>query len=246
MSNNELNNINTKIVSKIVDDIHDAVGDGIKEDIHKLKTYNSRASRIWDLINTNLLNSFDTIDCMSYDSMRGPWQMVMIYEKETGFLFTFMREKRFVELQNGTVTRKNMHYIDMLTRHLNSDLISETYQLRLFPISYNDEELLGEKINILLKKLKEDGAVLNRYVNVLFDSSNYQLNSIRATMIDSYLNIVYEQDWTEFINAQESIVAEKVARDIAPTKQLTLTKKAIARKKSSPTRKLESDKENEI
>lgn len=93
-------NVDTKVISHIVHSVSDAVGDKIKEDMAKLKTNNSEASRIWDFLNTDLCKFFNSGDCMAYSTKRGPWKMIMVYEKSTGYLYTFMREKRFSEIQS--------------------------------------------------------------------------------------------------------------------------------------------------
>lgn len=248
MSYTQLDNINETVIKKIVANMQEVIGDGIKEDMHHLKTSNSKASRVWDLLNTALLNNFNTPYCMSYDFKRGPWQMVMLYEKETGFLFTIMREKRFKEISSKIISRKNMHYIDMFVRHLNFDLQSNIEQISLFPHSFNDETCLEERVNSLLRNLKEDGAIITRHVLVLFDIKFDELNSIRAVMVDRNLNIVVEQDWTKYIEVQESTVINKIfAENIIsdkPTRGLELKAKALARKDSSPLRQLESEQKN--
>ncbi len=248
MSYTQLGNIDETIIRKIVSSIQEAVGDRIKEDMNGLKTQNSKPSRIWDLLNTELLNAFNTTYCMSYDFKRGPWQMVMLYEKETGFLFTIMREQRFREISSKISLRKNMHYVDMLAKHLNFDLKPNVEQISLFPHTFNDENTLEEKVNSLLRNLKEDGATISRHVLVLFESRHYELASIRSVMVDGSLNISAEQIWTQYINAQESTIIPKIVAENnisdKPTGNLELTAKALARKESAPLRQLDSEQKS--
>lgn len=138
-----------------------------------------------------------------------------------------------------------MHYLDMLTRHLNVDLKALEGQTTMFPVSFEDQDELDLAIQILLRTLIEDDVVLKRHVLVLFDSSRYQLTSIRAIMVDTSLNVVCEQDWSSIITVDESVVAEKVSSENNaadnPTRGLELTAKAAARKNTNVLRKNEDE-----
>ena len=85
-----------ELITKIVRCVEDAVGDDILADIrhHDLRTTNSVPSRIWDFLNSNLIKTLETEDCTIAEAHRGPWQMLVIFEKTTQYIFTFMREKR--------------------------------------------------------------------------------------------------------------------------------------------------------
>ena len=85
------------LIAKIVRCVEDAVGDDIQADIQRndLQTQNSVPSRIWDLLNTNVIRGLDAEDCTIARAHRGPWEMLVIYEKSSQCIFTFMREKRF-------------------------------------------------------------------------------------------------------------------------------------------------------
>ena len=55
----------SELIEKIVCCVEEAVGDDILSDIqvNNLRTTNSVPSRIWDLMNTNLIQKLDTADC---------------------------------------------------------------------------------------------------------------------------------------------------------------------------------------
>ena len=71
------------LIAKIVRCVEDAVGDDIQADIQRndLQTQNSVPSRIWDLLNTNVIRALDTEDCTIARAHRGPWEMLVIFEK---------------------------------------------------------------------------------------------------------------------------------------------------------------------
>lgn len=243
MNNNTLE-VDSKIKAIITQCISDAVGDKIREDVrlHGLRTQNSIPTRIWDLLNTDLCHHFNSPDCMAYTSKRGPWEMILVYEKQSGFLYTFMREKRFTEIRAKVGKRRRMHYVDMLVRHLNPDLRAPVGQMSMFPVHFDDETQLAESVRTLLANLLEDGAVVRRHVLVLFESARFILTSVRAVMVDTNLDIVIEQDWSNAISVEESVIAEQVDEPKnpanVPARGLKLTAKAAARKESNPVRQV--------
>lgn len=225
--------------------VEDAVCDDILTDIQRndLQTRNSVPSRIWDLLNTNIIRALDTEDCTIAKAHRGPWEMLVIFEKSSQCIFTLMREKRFAELQKRQRQRKRMHYIDMMAKQFNKDLLADQQQLSLTTHEFSDEERLAELVQTLLRDLGSDAEIVSHHVLILFDTVGYQLTSIRAVMVTSSLDIAQdsEQDWSQYISADETVVVAKVENPAAPENQpsrgLSLKKKAIARKKDKPQKK---------
>lgn len=193
------------LISKVVRCVEDAVGDDIQADIQRndLQTRNSVPSRIWDLLNTNIIKALDTEDCTIARAHRGPWEMLVIFEKSSQCIFTFMREKRFSELRKRQRQRKRMHYIDMLTLQFNQNLLADQQQLCLIPHEFSDEERLAELVQVLLQDLGSDVNIVRHHVLVLFDTVGYRLTNIRAVMVTPSLDIAQgsEQDWSKYINA---------------------------------------------
>ena len=222
--------------SVVVECIYNAIGDGIKEDIalHKLRTHNSIPSRIWDLINTNICERLNTYDCTTTTPKRGPWEIVVIFEKETEYIYTIMREKRFRELKKSIPKRNRMHYIDLFAHHLNPDLLAPVGQTTMIPVRFDDEDKLMESIQRILAGFSEEAREIKRHALILFESSNYDLTSVRVAIVDTNLDIVAEQDWSKYIPVQESSITEKVIDphnpSNTPSRGLKLTEKAAARK----------------
>ena len=86
-------------------------------------------TKVWDLLNTNLAWELETEECTIAEAHRGPWQMLITFERTTQCILTFMREKRFAELHRLQRHRKNMHYLDMLTKQFNKDFYAKTVEL---------------------------------------------------------------------------------------------------------------------
>ena len=240
MNTNKIN-FPPELISKIVRCVEEATGNDIRIDIQKnnLQTRNSIPARVWDLINTNLINELDIDECTVAKTKRGPWEMLVIFEKTTQCVFTFMREKRFEELKKQQRKRKNMHYVDMLSRQFNSELLAEERQLSLFEISFSDEDRLSELVQNLLSELKGDADIVKNHVLVLFETVGYQLTHIRAVMVTPSLDIAKDCDdnWSRYISGNESAVVEKIDTSISqahqPSHGLSLKPKAISRQKNN-------------
>lgn len=234
-----------ELIAKIVRCVEDAVGDDIRADIrqHDLQTRNSIPSRIWDMLNTNIIKTLDTENCTIAKAHRGPWGMLIIYEKSTQCILTFMREKRFAQLRSHQCKRKHFHYVDMLAKQFNGDLLSDQQQLSFIPHTFSDEDRLAELVQTMLHDLEGNAEVVRHHVLVLFETIGYQLTHIRAVMVTPSLDIAQngEQDWSQYIAADESAVVETVTNPTAPGNQpnrgLSLTAKAMARQKSWPKQK---------
>ncbi len=235
-------NFSSELIAKIVRCVEDAVGDDILTDIlaNDLQTRNSVPARVWDLMNTNLIKALETEDCKVAKAHRGPWEMLIIYEKTSQCIFTFMREKRFAELRKRQQKRKTMHYIDMLTKQFNHDLIGDQQQTSLFPSTFSDGDRLSELIQALLYDLEGGSDVVRHHVLVLFETSGYQLTHIRAVMVTPSLDVAQgcEQNWSKYIAATESVIVPKISDsenpENHPSRGLALKPKAMARKKQKP------------
>lgn len=236
------------VARAITNAIETAVGDDILEDIRKsnLSTHNSTPSRVWDYLNTNLRKNLSVTDCTVADAHRGPWEMHIVYDGVSQTIITFMREKRFSQLQKKQHRRDKMHYVDMLAKQFNSDLKADPQQVCMFEQpehTFSDQNRLAELVQMLLSDLTSDISVVRHHILVLFETVGFDLVHVRAVMVTPALEIVKEseQNWSKYISSSESVVVEKVSNPNAPENQpnrgLTLKPKAVARKKNMPRRK---------
>lgn len=234
-----------EMIKKIVRCVEEAVGDDIQADIQKndFVTNNSLPSRIWDILNTNIMRTLDAEEWMIAKAHRGPWEMLVVYEKTSHCILTFMREKRFSDLQKNQRKRMRMHYVDILAKQFNSDLLPGQQQLSIYPHTFSDEDRLTDLVQSILQDFEFCTDVVRHHVLVLFDTVGFQLTHIRAVMVTPSLEIAQgsEQDWSDYIAADESAVVEKITHPEAPSSQpnrgLALKAKAMARQKNRPKQK---------
>lgn len=224
-------------IVKIIKCLCDAIGDDIKEDIklNQLVTQNSTSSRIWDFINTNICKNFVESDIIANPTKRGGWELVPVFERSTGIIYSLMREQRFALLKKELAKRQNAHYVDALARSFNKNLIAPKPQIRLFPIfssikSFKNEERIRDIIQKILYDLSVPNELVKGHALILFDSYNNELSSIRCCMVDSNLDIVTQVGWSDYIKASESAIVDnitdKISKHVNPTVGLKYTQKA--------------------
>lgn len=236
----QFKNFPSNVAIQIVRCIESAVGDDIRADIMKnsLRTTNSIPFRIWDFLNKNLLETLDAQGCCAATTYRGPWQMVVIYEESTGSVITLMREKRFTELKRAQKHRSHMHYVDMLPKMFNAELLSDCDQQSFMPKEFADENNLAVLVQQLLRDLVSDVSVVQNHVLVLFDTTGFQLTQVRAVMVTPSLDIAEgcDADWSKYISSTESLVVEQVENPEIPANNpqrgLKLKAKATKRQQS--------------
>jgi len=234
----------------------DAVGDDIKEDIetHEFVTQNGTAARVWDYLNRNICKRFDRSDIIARPTKRGPWGLVPVFDRRSGTIYSLMREQRFSELKKQRPKRRNANYIDALVGSLNSDLIAPQHQPSLFPSLPNkfEDKQIREIVQKIISDLGIPNELVKRHALILFQSSSYELLSLRCCITNSNLNIVEEADWNNYIKTHESAVADKITDKasayVNPTAGLKLRQKAqnkIDQKTPAKDKTKEKEKETD-
>lgn len=225
--------------------ISEAIGDDVKgclrrEQIDE-KRSNGKKLLKWDLVNRNFIMNFSAGNLTAEYAKRGAWNMVPLYDKETGTIYTVMREERFREIQRKQSKRKKAHYVDALVQSFNFDLSTE-HQLSLLEEEPFDEEEVKSIIEDIIKDFDIEKTVIKRYKTILFEEYNSELIDVRCCVLDSSLQVVEEEDWSAYITHSESVVVDTVVVSNEPhTPNIKLKDKA---RKKAEQRELVALKEN--
>ena len=88
-----------KKIKSIIKCLSDAIGDDVKgclrrENLNERKS-NGKKFLKWDLINRNFILNFSAGNLTAEYAKRGAWNMVPLYDRDTGTIYTVMREERF-------------------------------------------------------------------------------------------------------------------------------------------------------
>ena len=218
---------------EIVGCLYEAIGDDLKGCLRreKIEVEKSDAAKLlkWDFINRNFINRFLSGRMTAKYARRGGWYMVPLYDEETKTLFTVMREDRFYQLQRQQSNRRAIHYMDALTSSFNFDL-NTNGQLSLFNEPQFADDEIQKVVEGILKEFGIKGNVIKRYATILFEEYNLELVSVRCCILDSSLQIVEQENWSEYINNSESVIVDEIrSTEQSERPQIKLKAKAKAK-----------------
>lgn len=183
---------------------------------HPTTTHNGRGAAIWNEIFTELERSF-TKEGFQVDKFdRGFWQVLFIYDENTKYLYTFMRYKNFVNLQNKSNENKLYHYCNLLGK-INGNLVGtyhiENEQMSFGLNNFEDESTDQELSEILSTMLNKINGDIERYAIVLVNQNKGKVESIECKIPVTGLETIYTESWNDYIGAEY----ENDSFDIEPT-----------------------------
>lgn len=232
-----------KQIKDLVRCVFNGIGDDIKQAIMRNKldrsTMNSYAILIWDIIYRNVLKCFENdSDIIVAFTRRAPWNLIVIYDKQTRNIITLMREERLKQIQKDKNGWK--HYLTQLVTELNKQLENQQQTFDDY-----DEDYGKQSVQRICGDLSITPDMVNGHSLVLFSSNDYFLHSIRCVRLNRLLEICEEEDWNEYIGAEESLIVDQ-AEDVTdkhndPTNGLSLKTKALERKKQHQNIAVKSD-----
>lgn len=221
-------------IRNIVSSINSAVTDDIMQDTRQANmnrnSMNSYPSRIWDLINRNVCNAFMyNPEVIVKYTKRGPWNLIVIFDKATGMLLTLMREERFYEVKRDSKNHK--HYVYELAKMFNADL--EIQQQSLL-VSEENIEKIKKSVERICNDLLISTDIIQHHAMVLFSAQDELLHSVRCCMINCNFEECENIFWNEYIGVSESVIVEQTSnnehKQNDPTMGLGFTPKARKKK----------------
>lgn len=227
-----LNNSEKKFMKEMVSAVNRAIVEDVSDDYQRSgldrQHSNSYNQLIWDHINNNLSHIADEHIIGGY-TKRGFWNVYSIFDTQTGYIYSFMREKRFFQIAKEY--RKNPHYITALASECNSTL--KPRQMTFFPIEPDKAEMKAI-VECICNDLSIPFEIIKGHKMILFDTKHGILSSIRCCIVDRTLEIHDSIELTSYININESVIIEEVD-DLAtkrnnPTLGLKLKDKAKKKK----------------
>jgi hypothetical protein len=172
---------------------------------HPTVTHNGRGAAIWNNIYTQIVKNFSIQGFKTGKIARGPWELIYIFDENTKYLYTFMREKNFSNIHKGNMIDKLYHYSNILGR-LNGKLLG-IYEPQYQQLSFVDViEIDGDtdsKLESLLRQMispiKDE---IEMYAIVLVDCKRGMVKNIECVIPVPYTNPMYCENWSEYINAE--------------------------------------------
>lgn len=215
-----LDNSENKLMKEIVSAINRAISEDVFDDYQRSgldrQHSNSYNQLIWDHINDNLSHIADEHIIGGY-TKRGFWNVYSMFDTQTGYIYSFMREKRFFQITKEQ--RKIPHYITALASECNPDL--EPTQMSFFPIE-SDKAETKAIVDCICNDLSIPFEIVKRHKVILFDTNHGILSSVRCCTADRTLEIHDSMELTSYININESIIIEEVDDLVAKSNNPTL------------------------
>lgn len=201
---------------KIFECLSQAIGEDRYEadNVLGLKTHVSAPFLNWDLIYRNLINAFSDDGILYSTCKRGMWEVLLLYDANSGLILSFMRDTRFQEIKRRKVENQPQYVRALIT--LNSELQAEEKQQLLYESEVSeDRERLVCILNDLCAGFEAPvNTGTSHHALIVFSNQYGRLNSLKAYILDRDLDIVCEQDWLDeskpiMSNVIETISSEK-------------------------------------
>ena len=222
----------------VMQTVYQCIFQGIGEDYQEaethlgLKTHICRPFMTWDLINRNLINKFGTENVLCSTAKRGMWEVLLLFDKESGLLLSFMRDSRFKILQKSKRDKKPQ-YVEALLL-CNSELQSSTAQQSFltFEEQPEDKERLKSILNELCVNFSEPVLdAVTQHGLIVFSSKFGQVSTLDAYILDRNWDIVMQKDWMNSLKPVISNAIETISETKNDKFPLQLKSKAKERTK---------------
>lgn len=245
---------------EFVEAINSGVGDDVKRNLRNERIdprySNSKGNSVYDYINRNIrelkLNRFTT----EYAKVNG-WKYLPIFDNYTGYIYLLMKKSRYegllVEKKRKEKKGEFSHYAYSSAKILNKD-VQQIYEQISVYLPAEDENKMLKKVESMLNDLHIPRDIVNRFGLILFETSDFELTSIKCFIPDSNFKINYEEgdSWEQYIPHQESIIPDVLLKDdadkepnAAPSTLLKLTSKSRKKQGQEPIGKTKEEKSKE-
>jgi hypothetical protein len=124
---------------------------------------------------------------------RGPFQVLLLFEKDIGFTFSIMSEANFERLRKRLPD--NPHYIEAFV--FNNTGYEEIEGQMFFEDSRPERDKMV--IENLRNKIMQFDGIIKNHIVVLFSSTFNKVTSIRIVLPTPQLGIAYSEDWSSFM-----------------------------------------------
>lgn len=230
MNKTLLDAVQQKNKQKIFEYLSQAIGEDRQEAdaILGLHTHVSDPFLNWDLIYRNLINAFSESEVKYSICKRGMWEILLLYEKSSGLLLSFMRDTRFQAIKKLKVNNQPQYIRSLIL--LNSELQASEKQQSMFEISESEDEIhLKRILDELCAGFEEKiDDTLVKHALVVFSNQCGGLSSLKAYVLDHDLDIVCEQDWLDAVKPVMSNEVE-TANDRSVSHSPVLKQKSLDR-----------------
>ncbi len=208
----DFNFIPTKEIISIIDGVSSGLGDDTKQILQKenidIRYSNSKKDLKWDLLHRNIRQNLVGSHIMAEFAKVPGWKILPLFDTVEGNLYLLMKEYRFNNILKTRKKRTKDHYMEELVKTFNMGI--EDFQ----QISFVENDTLPVEVSKVISSILSDISLekdlIKRFAVILFDDLNDELVSMRCCILDSNFNIVHQENWSQYIKHNDSIITEKV------------------------------------
>lgn len=156
----------------------------------------------WAFLYTRVSREVLDGEVLAEKRRRGPWPFTVVFDSNSKYLYILMKKKRFKYLSNTYLFRKKPHYIDAASS-LNSDVDQMGFKGYQYQMEWLPDLEKEEKLQEMLKDLlKEQYKEARKLIIITFAIHKGELESVNAILPSPNLDIVYEEDWSNYIEVE--------------------------------------------
>lgn len=206
------NFIPTKEIISIIDGISAGLGDDTKQILQKenidSKYSNSKKDLKWDLLHRNIRANLRGSHIIAEFAKVPGWKILPLFDTIEGNLYLLMKEYRFNNILKTRKKRSKDHYMEELVKTFNMGI--EDFQQISFIENDNLPSEVSKVISSILSDISLEKDLIKCFAVILFDDLNDELVSVRCCILDSNFNIVHQENWSQYIKHNDSIIIERV------------------------------------
>ena len=197
-------------------DIHkktlvNCVNDGIyrykmcQED-YPTPTHNGNGHNLWNFINGQVNDAMPENEFSVLIRNKNSWEFVIIYEKNSHYLYLLTRDENYKSLRNQK-DKRLLHYFNAFSK-LNACLLGQ-YEIKQYQYSFFNEYLIYDDPDIinmlgadLTKMLRDFNEEIKRFVLVCFSQREDKVEKIYAEVPVYGFRTVYTELWNYVLSAE--------------------------------------------
>ena len=172
----------------------------------------------WNAIMAQLREKCNALGWMYYGTCkRGPWKTPVLFHTDSRYIFTFMTEETFHDVQKRK--NKGEHYLCGCASY-NVNVYPTAQQMEMdIPKVDNDSQMwIAKSREQLAEAVEHDVGQICGHILVLFNVKNDTLVSVRAVRLTADLAIsTEEENWTKYIRlpyeSTETVVPQNTVDD---------------------------------
>ncbi len=154
----------------------------------------------WSFIYNRIYHDTPSANALSLKAKRGGWPIAFLLDKETGFLYAFVKKKNFIHRQKTVNRNRTLYYLQGLSSfNRGMEFEIPTAQLNPHQVSMDLGMNQSEKDNMLTSILHEYKEQVKRFCIVLFDTYKDEIVEFGAVLTNENLDDFYEENWNNII-----------------------------------------------